>query len=105
MERVVERSIPKCHDAIAHIFIDGTLVRENGVGHRGQIAVQEGCQTVRIKPFGYRRKAANVAKHNCQLAQFTAKRQSLWVLGEMLHDRWSEITAERVPDMSALGFG
>ena len=48
MSRVVQRRIPECHDRIADIFVDRTVVFDDGVGHRREEIIHQCRQTLRI---------------------------------------------------------
>ena len=49
MLHIIQRRIPKSHDAVAHIFVNGALVVLNHIGHRRQKFVDVAHQPMRIK--------------------------------------------------------
>ena len=61
---VVERRIPERHDGVAHIFVDVALSRQDHVGQRGQEAVHQRRQALRIvlEGFGDGGETADVGK-------------------------------------------
>ena len=62
MIAIVERGVPECDDGVAHVFVDGAHPVENGVGHRGQIFVEETGELRRVEPLRDGRKRPDVAK-------------------------------------------
>ena len=70
--RILEGGVPERHDAVGHVFIDRAVMRHDDVGHRRQIAVEKTRQLAGVEPFGDRRKPADVAEHDRQLAQLAA---------------------------------
>jgi uncharacterized protein with von Willebrand factor type A (vWA) domain len=66
------RRVPKRHDPVGHVFVDRAVMRHDDVGHRRQIAVEKARQLAGVEAFRDRRKAADVAEHDRQLAQLAA---------------------------------
>src|SRR5437867_492208 len=46
---IVERSVPECHDAVAEVSIDRSLLRSDDFGHRRQETVQKARQLSGIR--------------------------------------------------------
>ena len=104
MRRVVERRVPERHDRVAHVFVDGALAVDDGVGQRRQEAVHQRCQALRIVlvDFRDRGEAAHVAEHDRHLALLAAEHELLRRLRELLDQRRRQILAERRADLAAL---
>ena len=101
---VVERRIPERHDGVAHIFVDGALAIEDGVGQRRQEAVHQRRQPLRIALEGFRDggEAANVGEHDRHLALLAAELEFFRRLRELLDQRGRQILAERRANLPPL---
>ena len=102
--RVVQRRVPKRHQAVTDILVDGATLCQHGLGHRRQDAVDQGRQTLGIVLEAFRDggKAAYVAEHDGHGALVAAELQLLRVLGEPLDDHGGQVAAEGAADLAAL---
>ena len=82
---IVERRVPKRHDGVAHVFIDGALSSENRVGQRGQESIHQRREALRIALVGLRDRgeAADIAEHDGHLALLAAQHEFLRTLREL----------------------
>ena len=104
MVLVVERRVPERHDGVAHIFVDGALAVEDGVGQRRQEAVHQRGEALRIVLVGLRDRgeAAHVGEHDRHLALLAAEHQLFRRLRELFDQRRRQILAEGGTDLPAL---
>ena len=102
--RVVERRVPERHDRVAHVFVDGALAIDDGVGQRRQEAVHQRRQALRIVLVDLRDRgeAAHVAEHDRHVARLAAEHELLRRLRELLDQRRRQILAERRADLTPL---
>ena len=105
VRRVVERGIPKRHDGIAHVLVDGAARRQDQVAHRREEAVDEARQPLGIEALREGGEAADVAEHERHLAHRAAELEPLGMARELLDDGGCEIAAERDAHAPALGLG
>ena len=101
---VVERRVPERHDGVAHIFVDGALAVEDGVGQRRQEPVHQRGQPLRIVLVGLRDggEAADVGEHDGHLALLAAEHEFFRRLRQLLDQRRRQILAERRADLPPL---
>ena len=101
---VVDRRVPERHDGVAHIFVDGTLARQDCIGQRGQEPVHQFGQALRVVLVGFRDggEAADVGEHDGHLALFAAKHELFRRLRELLDQGRREISTECRADLPAL---
>ena len=104
MVGIVERRVPKCHDAIAHVFVDRAAVRHDDIAHRRQQAIDQLCQRrrVRLEPFRDRRKSAHVAEHDRHRPGFAAQPQALRMGRQHRHHLRCEVLAEGRANAAAI---
>ena len=48
MVRNIQRCVPKCHDRIADVFVDGSFVLDDRVGERREQSVHQRGETLRV---------------------------------------------------------
>ena len=101
---VVDRRVPERHDGVAHIFVDGTLARQDCIGQRGQEPVHQFGQALRVVLVGFRDggEAADVGEHDGHLALFAAKHELFRRLRELFDQGRREILTECRADLPAL---
>ena len=101
---VVERRVPERHDGVAHVFVDGALAVEDGVGQRRQEAVHQRGEALRVVLVGFRDRgeAAHVGEHDGHLALLAAEHQLFRRLRQLLDQRRRQILAEGGADLPAL---
>ena len=89
MVLVVERRVPERHDGVAHVFVDGALAIEDGVGQRRQEAIHQRGEALRIVLVGFRDRgeAAHVGEHDGHLALLAAEHELFRRLRELLDQR------------------
>ena len=102
---VVERRVPKRHDAIADVFVDRSLVLHDDLGHRRQEFVDQVAELLRGQTLRHRRKPADVAEHDGDGADLAAELQFFRIFGEFGDVMRREITREGFADLALLGLG
>src|ERR1035437_8507832 len=104
VRRVVQRRVPERHDRVADIFVDRTVVFDDGVGHRCEEIVHQRRQTLRIVLVYLRNRgeAAHVAEQDRHVAILAAERQRFMRFSQLLDQRRGEILAEGGTDTAAL---
>ena len=102
--RVVERRVPERHDRVAHVFVDGALAIDDGVGERREEAVHQRGQALRIVLVDLRDRgeAADVAEHDRHVARLAAEHELLRRLRKLLDQRRRKILTERRADLAPL---
>ena len=103
--RVVERGVPKRHDAIADVFVDGSLQLGDDLGHRRQKAVHELGQGSGVHAFGEGSKAADVAKHDRHHPHFAAEREPFGMGREFLDIVRRHVARKGVADLALARLG
>ena len=104
MGGIVQRRVPERHDRVAHVFVDGALAVDDGVGQRRQEAVHQRGQPLRIVLVDLRNRgeAAHVAEHDRHFALLAAEHELLRRLRELLDQRRRQVLAERRADLAPL---
>ena len=104
MVLVVERRVPERHDGVAHVFVDGALAVEDGVGQRREEAVHQRGEALRVVLVGLRDRgeAAHVGEHDGHLALLAAEHELFRRLRELLDQGRRQILAEGRADLPAL---
>ena len=100
----IQRCVPKSHDRVANVFVDGSFVTNERVRERGKQPVHQRREALRVilVQLGNCGKASHVAHQDGHLARFPAEHQLLRRLRQLLDQRGSKILAEGVADLAAL---
>jgi len=79
LRRIIERGVPERHDRVPHIFVNGAVTRDDGVGHRGEEMVHQRGEPLWIilVALGNGREAAHVAEQDRHDAILAAEDQTL----------------------------
>ena len=99
---IVERGVPECDDGVAHVFVDGALSVENGVGHRRQIFVEETGELRGVEPFRDGGERSDVAEEQGQLSLQAAKLEGARHFREARDHRGRDKSAKGRPDLPLL---
>src|SRR5262245_31974963 len=104
MLRNVQRCVPKCHNGIADVFVDGSLVRDDHIGDRSQQAIDQGGDPlgVILVNFTNLSKAPHVAQQHGHFTLFPTEHEPLRGLRELLDQRRSKVLTEGVADLGPL---
>jgi hypothetical protein len=58
---------PRSHDAVAHVFVDGSALLADDMGESAEQGVEQGLQLHRLHALGQGGETADVAEHHRQL--------------------------------------
>ena len=86
---------PKCHDAIANVFVDGALIAGNDGGNAVEQAVEHSLHLLRRHVFCQPGELLDIAEHDAQLARLHRRGVCLWPLDHFAHQRGRHIVPEQ----------
>ncbi len=97
-----ERRAEDREDRVADELVDGAAMRDDDLGHAGEVAVEDLHDVSGIAVLGEPRIAAQVRHQDRHHALLSAEAQPLGRLQERLHDLGGDVAAERAADEIAL---
>ena len=93
--------IPERHHAIANVFVDGSLLREDGLAAGIKQQVYDEDQFFRLQLFAERREILDIHEHHGDIADFTTELEGFGVGFDFRKDGWCNIVAEGAAKLAA----
>jgi hypothetical protein len=102
MAGYVERRVPECHHAVAHILVNEAAGLLDDIRERRQESVDQSGQFLGIELFGNPGEAADVGEQDREIAHAPAEHQKLGMAAQLVDQDRRHVAAERVPHEALL---